>query len=117
MDEKADYEKSLAKLAGEVAALRTLVDLMVHQMPDAVLYMAAYRSRALIEKSAERVRQSQDDRARDFSEGVWNILAPLRDGVDDWVASRKAGERLTTIQAYPMDEDELMRLREAFAQA
>lgn len=104
------HERAFARLAGEVGALRQLVEAMLLQLPDVAMEIGVDSLKSHAREAARQAREKDTDRWRDYAAAVYDTWAKIDEAATMRMAERAQGASLTTIQAAPIDPEEL-RLR------
>lgn len=104
MDERPDYDKKIAELAGEIAALRTIVTSLVRELPERGMYHVSHGIREHLRELSETVRDTQNDSWREYEAAAHNLAAPIEDAINDmWIDELAEGHRIRTVQPYPIN--------------
>lgn len=97
-DEWSDHRKTIARLAGEVAALRCLVQAIASHLPERALYAVGKSTDWETKLLQNKVREEDTDGARDFAGGFYDIATDMREMVEQELEEIASGARLRTIQ-------------------
>lgn len=99
----ATHDSDLARLAGEVEALRIALTIAVSHLPEIAMRDVASHLRAAIRDADTRL--DIDIEHRDFAAGLHDVAVEIETTVDQQIEEMAAGNRIRTIQPFRQEPE------------
>jgi hypothetical protein len=106
MEQKHELDITPDKLLAEVRMLRKIVSAMLVQFPDQAIDSVVGHLEWTVECNEQRVRDTQNDRWRDYAAVAYDMLESIKVDTDEYMADRAEGHRRRTIQEVSEAEED-----------
>jgi hypothetical protein len=106
MEESEDSRRKSAYDSGKMEALLIIVASIVTQLPERAMFCVGADAKRFCDKAQYQARNTDNDLTRDFAAGVWDVVMPLREAIDQQIHDLGEGGIVRTIQPFPIPPEE-----------
>ncbi|HEV2502361.1 MAG TPA: hypothetical protein VGV39_04765 [Mesorhizobium sp.] len=106
MAEKEEYERTIARLCGEVDAMRAILLSIAEILPERAMHHIAHQAATLRTGTDKAARNNPNDKRRDYAAGVWDFVAETEVLMEMRIDELENGARIRMLQPAPIPKAE-----------